>query len=395
MQISQKNFIIIDFTASKKYFHQYPLIIGLSNILLRNGYSSQILLPTNADKGEIEHANKNINYILDSGDSSRNYKPLRHLIHKLIFLSSNFNLPLDNIRKILRKNYIKSSLRYLNNVNKDKINHIIFPTLDPLALELAVAISKRSQMTNFFFSFRIVGRESRGILASNSELKKLLELIDLFPNKIKIGIETDGYKSYLQNHGFSTGSLSWAPWPSLKSYEEDSTNTKNFTIGFLGCAKKRKGFDNIPKIIEVLKISGLIFDVLVQEANFPWLEYESSKNAMISLMGDNLEMLSSSLDLIDLQKFIGRCDLLILPYDSNSYAIGASGLMYHACDSSIPIIVAKGVGFESEMLAYEVGLTYNDVEEIPLLVRCLQSKKWNFVAYNDQRNDANQKFLLE
>lgn len=395
MQLNQKNFAIIDFTASKKYFHQYPLIIGLSNILMKNGYSSQILLPINADKGEIEQANKNIKYILDSGESSRNYKPFRHFIHKLILFSNNSNLSLEFIKKILRRSYIKSSLRYLNKFDQDKINHIIFPTLDPLALELAAVISKKSHMTNFFFYFRIVGRESRGVLASNSELEKLLAMIDLFPNKIKIGVETDGYKSYLQNHGFSTSSLSWAPWPSLKSYAKDSTKTKNLTIGFLGCAKKRKGFDNIPKIVETLKISGLIFNILVQKANFPWLEYESSKNALISLMGDSLEMLPSNLDLTDLQKFIDKCDLLILPYDSHSYVIGASGLMYHACDSNIPIIVAKGVGFESEMLAYEVGLSYTDVTEIPSLVRYLQSKKWQFLAYNDQRNDANQKFLLE
>jgi hypothetical protein len=142
---------------------------------------------------------------------------------------------------------------------------------------LALKLSINSKVDDFYFYFRIIGAESRGHLSSNSELESLLSLVKLYPKKIRIGIETIGYKLYLENLGFDSGCIFWSPWPCLNNFEKQKSENEQLKIGFLGCAKQRKGFDNIPKILNDLKGNGVNFDTYIQEANYPWTEYENTK----------------------------------------------------------------------------------------------------------------------
>ena len=394
MNKNTSDFFIVDFTASRKYFHQYPLIIGISKFLKKNGYNSRILLPSVADREENSLPSNDVNFMLDSGFSSRNYKPLRHFLHKMLTNVSDVENSHNQVKSYLRRRYVKSALKFFKKYKKNNITSIVFPTLDPLSLELAIGISKLSKMKGYFFYFRITGSESRGILSSNKELEILLSLVKRYPKKIKIGIETIGYKVYLEDLGFNPISIFWSPWPCLEDLDQRKMVGKEFLIGFLGCAKQRKGFDHIPEILNHLKSEGFAFSILVQEANFPWPEYQTSKKRIEELMHRGTRFLPSNLNLIDLQEYIKMCDLLILPYDSNSYSINASGVLYHACDSKLPIIAAKGVGFESEIIEFNLGLLYNNFKEIPDLVKKIQSTSFGFDNYNFNRNQANISFLL-
>lgn len=390
-----KDYYIVDFVASRKYFHQYPLIIGLSHYLSNNGHSPVILLPFIADKMELKLTSGNINYILDAGFSSRNTRPLRHVIRKLLTITFRSQYAGKRIKSFIRRRYIKSGLKYFHQIKKNNDAHIIFPTLDPLSLELALKLSKDSKMDGFYFYFRIIGAESRGILSSNSELKSLLGLVKLYPKKVRIGIETIGYRSYLEDLGFDSSCIFWSPWPCLENFSNLKSESQRLKIGFLGCAKQRKGFDNIPKILNQLKAERINFDVYIQEANFPWIEYEQTKNTIKSIMGNEFKFLSSNLELIDLQEYINKSDLLILPYDTDSYSTNASGVLYHACDSSVPVVTAKGVGFDSEISEFNLGLTYSNLEEIPKLVKKIQLTQFDFDSYNMKRNQATSAFILE
>jgi hypothetical protein len=395
MQSSNTIYFIVDYTAIRKYFHQHALIIGLSHFLFKNGHSPEILIPTVADRGEIEHASGNVSFILDSGYSSRKSKLIRHFIHLLLRITGSSDRVDNRIKKFLRRTYIKSGLNHFRQIDKNKEIHIIFPTLDPLSLELALQISKDSKMKNYFFYFRIVGSESRGLLTSNNELQTLLELVKLYPQYIRIGVETNGYRYHLENLGFNSNIISWSPWPCLENFDKSKLKKKEILIGFLGCAKQRKGFDNIPEILTNLKTEGLYFNILIQEANFPWVSYKDTKEKILKIMDYEFEFLSSNLDLANLQKYINKCDLLILPYDSDSYSINASGILYHACDSNVPVLTASGVGFASEIEEFNLGLTYDNLDEIPNLVQKILLMKFGFDDYNSIRNHKTYNFLLK
>jgi len=396
MNRTNKKYYIVDFVASRRYFHQYPLIIGISQFLSKNGYKPIVLLPCIADKIDAKFTRGDINYILDSGFSSRDTKIMRHVFRKLLTITCKNQKSGRRIKALLRQTYIKSGLEYFQNIKlrENERTHIIFPTLDPLSLQLVLNLSIKSKMDDYQFYFRIIGAESRGILSSNYELILLLDLVKLYPRNIRIGVETIAYKSYLEDLGFESSCIYWSPWPSLNIFNNAKLMNKKLLIGFLGCAKQRKGFDNIPKILRQLKSKGINFNILIQEANFPWIGYEKTLNDIRLVMGSEFEFLPSNLDLVELLESINQCDLLILPYDANSYSINASGVMYHACDYNVPIITATGVGFASEIESFNLGLTYSNLDEIPEIVEKVQMMESDFSRYNSERDKANYYFLL-
>jgi glycosyltransferase involved in cell wall biosynthesis len=395
VQTCEKIYFIVDFTATRKYFHQYPLITKISRFLLDSGFKPHILLPVTAERKDIELTHATVDFILDSGYSSRNYKIVRHSIHKLLTVLKNQNVFISYLKKNLIKRYIRSALCFFQKLDESKNKNIVFPTLDPLSLQLAKQVSEFSNMKNFFFYFRVIGSESRGPLSSNLELQTLRKLASDFPSKIKIGVETNGYRTYLENLGFDSDVIFWSPWPSYIDFENPRTSNRRFTIGFLGCAKQRKGFDLIPTILNQLKGESLDFQVLIQETNFPWADYPNTKESIELIMGKKVTFLSGDLNISELQNYISHCNLMILPYDAGSYSINASGVLYHASDLNVPVLTAKGVGFESEIIDFSLGGVYDKLDKIPALLQKLQTMEFGFAEYNSQRNLATHQFFLD
>lgn len=389
-----EKFFIVDFTAVQRYFHQYPLIIGITRFLSDKRIFPTILLPINADREDIGNAETEVKFVLDSGYSSRTHKPVRGLLLKFLNFANKTRFSLEIIKRYLRKKYVASALLQIDLDNNFQITKIIFPTLDPLSLELAQAISKNRKMINTFFYFRIIGAETRGPLASQNSLKQLLKLCVSFPDKIKIGIETVGYKDYLIQIGFSPKLIHWSPWPLLDAPINLKNSTNNITIGFLGCAKERKGFDNIPKILEAVKNDKIDFQVLIQKANFPWERYFETKKSIENMMGADCQFLPSDLNIGDLQRFISKCSVLILPYDATSYSKNASGILYHACDSNVPILASQGVGFDFEINQFKLGFTFKAIEEIPQLINRIKNTPFEFTKYNLRRKQAVDEFYV-
>ena len=221
---------------------------------------------------------------------------------------------------------------------------VIFPTAEPVAIQLVKSLLSNSLGKNFCFKFRIVGGANRGFLASKNELEDLAELVLHYPNQIQVGVETDKYREFLVSKGFPRQNLIWSPWPPIiKGKIKKPVKGKTIIIGFLGNAKIRKGFNDIPTILKNYSSINSNFKAIIQPAIFPWKGYTSVLKELSSL-SNKLIFTDKNLDLDQLVKLVSSCDLLILPYNSNSYSINASGLLYHGSDYDIPVITLKGVG---------------------------------------------------
>ena len=154
------------------------------------------------------------------------------------------------------------------------------------------------------------------------------------------------------------------------------------TIGFLGAAKERKGFDLIPSILSNLP-STLSYKAIVQKANYSWKLYSETLKKLQE--NPNVKLLSGSISLEVLLENISFCDVLILPYDKDSYSINASGLLYHACDFEIPVISFRGVGFSKEIENYNLGFLIDSIEELKNFDWSFKNKKFGFSVYNELR----------
>lgn len=375
-----------------------------SEIINQNNYELFLFLPKYADRSSYTGLYGKKHFFLNSQMFGPSIKENPLLFCKFYFLNNYLfkiitheyvqNLMKDYLRKKQTRKCMDSLIR-LSKKRSDEIV-IIFPSVDPLSIELTKNLFSRFSSGKFKIFLRICGLESRGILASKRELETLSILSIKYGDNIKVGYETKGWLDFLVQSNIDTKVLYWSPWPMIDSKKNEKQIRDGIVISFLGAAKKRKGFDLIPKILSELQDHEIKFRALIQSANFPWPEYVKILDVIRDQFGKDCEILPPSLSLKKLQSYIFKSDLLILPYDSLSYPIQASGLLYHAADYEIPVLSSGNVGFENEIKKYNIGKTFTQISEIPVLIKTLMVHDDNrrFDLYNHDRNSATNAFLF-
>jgi len=388
-------YIIIDSGAKFRHTHHTPLIQVYSRIIEKKTDRLLILLPKYADKRAFSNTKGEKKYFLISNLYGPNF--YENFSYFILFKGLDLFVKYLNHDSILKKFFrsflVKKSANFIYELYQHQTVKIclVFPTTETLNIDLASTLVTKYRLENVSFIFRIVGSESRGSLASGNELKKLLELSKIRPEQIKVGYETDGFNLLLQKIGFRPEQLYWSPWPQLDRKSPPKQKNTKIVIGFLGTAKRRKGFDLIPDILEKLENDKIGFEAIIQKAVFPWEQYHKTLSHIESNFKSKVRMVPSELSLTQLQIYIKECDVLILPYDPVSYAINASGLLYHGADYHVPIITFKNVGFESEIINNKIGYVCQDINEIPKLILRIYSNQggFEFEEYNSSRDKAN------
>ncbi len=396
----RNTYIIIDSGAKLRHTHHSPLIQVYSRMIKEKADRLFVFLPRYADKRAFSNTAGEKKYILISnlyGPSLRENFFLFIIFKCLDFFIKNYNRS-HIFKKYLRNFLVRKSANLIHELSQNQLDKlcIVFPTTETININLARILLTKYQHKNICFVFRIVGSESRGSLASGRELEELFELSRIKPAQIRIGYETDGYNLLLQKIGFKPEQLYWSPWPQLDSKPFSPREHDKLIIGFLGTAKKRKGFDLIPGILGELERNKIDFEAIIQEAVFPWEQYHQTINDLESNFKSKVRMVSSELSLDELQDYIKECDVLILPYDAVSYAINASGLLYHGADYHVPILTFENVGFENEILENNIGYIFKDINEIPKLLLQIRNypERLKFEQYNASRSKANMNILF-
>ena len=394
-------YLIIDFNAKYAFQHNTPLIRIYSEMLKNNSRQLYLLLPKKCNKDSFLHAPGIKQFILSSPTFGPSFaeSPLAFLVFK--FMNSIFKGSSNNnyLKSKFRSFLVSNPLNFIKNLrmtNSENI-FIVFPSMDPLSVELVKKIIDGGFFSNIHIIYRVVGTESRGSIASNQELQTIYDFTQAYPNSFRLGVETLGFQNLLLSIGFKRDLIFWSPWPQFELKKINSTVANPIRIGFLGTAKKRKGFEKIPEILKELDSRNIKSEVLIQKAVFPWPGYTDTVKELESTFSEIVFFLPAELSLSELQLYIQKTQVLVLPYDPSSYKINASGLLYHAADYEIPVIAQKGVGFANEIVENKIGYIYQEISEIPDLInQCIYNRnKFNFELYNLKRKDANTNFLLK
>jgi len=398
MRAEDFRFVIVDYGAKFQFTHHLPIIEAYCNVIRSRGFDVDIYLTKHADRIAFNSIPGNKKYFLTGTVYKPSYKE-NFILASIIGLFNYFlknKLGENSFKKFLKICLSHRAKRSLINECKDNARRIvvIFPTAEPVGIQLARSLLSDSKGGMFIFKFRMVGGESRGFLSSTNELEELVKLVDLFPNQIQVGIETHGYKNFLLSRGFSSQNLEWSPWPPIIKTEVKNNNSRNsVVIGFLGNAKARKGFSHIPDILRSYEKINPNFKAIIQPALFPWKGYFDILNKL-SPLSSKITYTDINLNLQQLLIFVANTDVLILPYDPISYSINASGLLYHASDYDVPVITLKGVGFEAEVSEYKLGFVANSTQEIAQHINSLNKTVFNFEAYRDARFEATKRFIF-
>jgi glycosyltransferase involved in cell wall biosynthesis len=207
---------------------------------------------------------------------------------------------------------------------------------------------------------------------------------------VHIGFEVARVGENLRLSSKANSKIFWSPIPSTKQISWEGLNEFDppIRIGFLGAARKLKGFENVPKIIQRLVSSGKRFEFYVQLAAEEWDGYRKILGEIRELEGEIIFLEGGCSDELLLQT-ISKLDCLILPYFIEEYRNAGSGLLFHAADFGVPVISMHGVGFDWDIQQYSLGTLCNSSEEIPNQVRVLDRKKYldSIRNYNLARNE--------
>lgn len=299
--------------------------------------------------------------------------------------------------KICTYTLYKEVLNEIINANCEVF--VLFPSTDLTSLYLIEKIMNKRFHSEIHIHARILGTENRGI----TKKSKLVSSYKSWPksslNFLTFGVETRAYKEYLIVNGFRPQDIFWSPIPFSRDskFIGNNLNFKNYrehtiTLGFLGMAKERKGFEDIPDLIKKLSnIKSFKFHLIIQETIFPWKGYELTKNKIIkSCQNHHLTFLPGSLTKEEIDEAITMCDILILPYKPDSYPIQGSGILYQSANLSKPILAKASLGFSEEIKHFSIGGLYDlrnsfEFELLRLLNSNLNKKLNDYAKYRNKK----------
>lgn len=389
--------IIIDFSASKIFTHHWKSIETFCNLYTRESSEFQVFIPKYADKSMLQDSS-HVQRRLISTDFGPTLwdMPTLKIANEIIkkYLHKIPRRPRNRLRKILLALYTRRIRKKIISLcEKHEKVVVLLPSVEPLSVFTFLKLRSKD-IPNLEWRLRLIGSQERGQLSRGDETEMLRNSMQVDPKGVRIGYETFPYQRHLQSRGFSNSHLYWSPFPSEKM--KLTQNTSDFLrIGFLGSAKERKGFELIPSIFEAISKEFSNFEFIVQEAAYPWSDYSHALERLSA--NSQVTLLPSELSDTQLTEYIKSCNLMILPYDPDSYALAASAILYHAADMHIPVMCPKSVGFAEEIEKFNVGVVYENLStfsEFPAIMqRILKIKESDFIRYNEARDIDNKSFL--
>jgi len=298
------------------------------------------------------------------------------------------------LKRLFSHFYTTAPYQRIKSISKSGVElNLVFPTMDSLAFRLVERCLKQGIPIK-----RICLRLGSGY-KDNFKIDmiedRLNKLIREFPQcNIALGYETIPHRQILLSYGLISDNLFWTPAPPSKQYIESKKNSKVLTLGFLGVARPNKGFVEIPELVRSLTSHSISYQVIVQEAIYPWSEYINAKQ-QLNEFSDNITILPANISEQKLLEQFNAIDVLVLPYNTDDYKLAGSGLLFTAADLSVPTLTRKGVAFEWDVTEYLLGFTYENSKDFICNIKHIinDTVNYGFNSYNTDRYLAIKVFL--
>jgi len=396
MKIVKPTYLIVDFSAGSIVTHHLNYVVTYAKFIENSGYTVKLVLPKYTPNDKSLNDFK-VFRVLQSREYRINQSRISILRIYHFFIKSNnvYGKILEYmIGRITIKIYLLLAMKELIKIVRLETSEcaIIFPSADLMAIRfMDMLLNKKINIKAFFVRINAV---DKNLINKDLRLDGLMLLDRLLGSnkKIYIGCETKSLIRSLRKRGEIYNNVCWIPLPSVSRI--GSSKNRN-VIGFLGGAKKRKGFDEIPQWIAKIKSVNPDALFIIQTSPFPWPGYEKTIKALNQF--NNIELISPVINNEELFKQISRCSYMITPYNKESYTLVGSSIFYYASDFLIPTISYNDLGFSDDIFEYQCGILVENMSEnfeVDLFNHETREKLVNkLIGYNGFRNSQNLLFL--
>ena len=404
-------YILLDFSCGRFYTHHSSYLRDYESYLNKFDLKCEVWINNSADEVLLNNMSSStkpvLRSIMYSFDRHHNFLGfVRDKVISKFFLGLvKYRFPdtfIEFLKEIFAYSYYRSAIKRLNDVSGefDEIV-LIFPTFDALSFRLTKYITNKSRLPIKKICIRVTGAEKRGAFSVASSEDQLLNLALEKSGIINLGIEVNCYRELLVREDFESSRILWAPMPEVKRLVRENVSTVQdpgvIKIGFLGSARKTKGFEELPEIFSKLTANNVNFKAYIQLPNFFWNESES----VISLLQNDYSNFvnfipgGSPREMID--GFIAKMDLVVLPYSLDAYKNAGSGILYLAADLEIPIFAHEKLAFAWDIEKFAIGETYLDYDNLAFKLKNFNKSDYlhKLIRYNAERNSANNLFVFD
>jgi hypothetical protein len=403
-------YILLDFSCGRFYTHHSSYLSDYESFLNKLDVASEVWINSSADRELLDILSPKTKPIL----RSIMYSFSRHenfmgflqdkIISKLFVFLVKVRIPnffIELLKASFAFLYYKSALKRLKKLSNryDEIV-LVFPTFDALSFRLTNHLVYKSHLPIKKICIRVTGAEKRGAFSATSSETKLVNLVQEKSEIVNVGIEVNCYKELLARNEFDPNKIYWAPMPEVKRVVAEKVtiiqDPRIIKIGFLGSARKTKGFEDLPEIFSKLIENKVNFMSYVQLPNFLWDEAKSVISVLRREFPNFVEFIPGGSSREVIEGYIAEMDLVLLPYSVEAYKYAGSGILYLAADLIIPIFAQEELAFAWDIEKFGIGETYSDYTE--LAIKLKHFSKFNYIPkilkYNLERNLANNLFVF-
>jgi hypothetical protein len=193
----------------------------------------------------------------------------------------------------------------------------------------------------------------RVFLPPNKRFKDFYFYLKKFKNNMqqKIFLYTeDGYKKGLMSKELGDPNLVNITTPIFNFYNRSMT-TKKHVIGFIGEARANKGFNKIPKLIEILNKQNKKFEFLIQFAGTDNETKSTSKILFdLSKKNANIKIINKYCDYQEYRSILKNITIMPFMYDSEHMNNTNSGIIYSCISNEIIPIIPNNCDYLKKIL---------------------------------------------
>tara|TARA_B100000575_G_C22895489_1_gene520889 strand:+ start:16 stop:753 length:738 start_codon:yes stop_codon:yes gene_type:complete len=206
----------------------------------------------------------------------------------------------------------------------------------------------------------------------------------LLSNRAFIYLFSDStYKLFIENSLSKKGIFkSNIPW----SFYDRNKKNKNYVIGFVGNARKARGFHLLPKIIQNLEKKNKTFKYIIQFSNIsPDMISIKQKLIKLSNVNKKIKIIEKYCNYKEFRNILKKIDIMPIIHKAEEINAITSGTMYSCLSHQIPIVIPKGTRFMNKILKYnsfEKAKNINDFANKILKI----SKNYNYYLRNVKLN---------
>ena len=200
------------------------------------------------------------------------------------------------------------------------------------------------------------------------------------------------YKLFLRNSISKKGICkSNIPW----SFYKRNLKTKNHVVGFVGDARKARGFHQLPQIIDILEKKKYFFRYLIQFSKISDdLLDARNKLYKLSKYNKNIKIIEKYCDYKEFRNILKKIHIMPIVHNSNEINKVTSGTMYSCTSNEIPLVIPSGTLFMNKVLRYKSFEKAKNLSEFADKLIMI-SKKYNFYLKNVKKNSNILKSILK